>query len=557
MLWVYYSIMNIKKYVNKKIQIIFFVFALILVVVAFVTALSGGNNLLGARTFPRQERLKENRAVTGQTTTENADNLVTPIDTSTLVTTKPVPVTKINLVQRFQDAGYLVQQGQYRFFKQEDCLTMISSGMNCLGNNPASPYGRFFVLPAPGEYIDTAYDVPGLVSLPYRSQWRMRQDEAFVFIGTTPASAKYFGYQSYLSNRLASKSSEKAQPGTSEYLKDLFYGPSLNPSRRDLYASLGDSINYESIRPQSGDPYSKQIAIITSASQDVDNAMRNILIADGIPTENIFSDKIPNSVKIGLDANADMLTFLGRFTPYSNDTNARAYIDNPPVAIYRVTPQVVSKPKRYGAAKTEARSGNSESDLKKAMDTLKVAVEKANSGWNKKETSNFIALSFLEGSKCINKTMNCLGDTRDTTYAVSSNYPLVGQDKLIIIGVNHKETGNASYVGLSAYNPAKLMGVGGVTEEKLKGTVDKYLAYVPANDPGRDSLITNKDKFFVYSFSLSCAEENCFQLNIGNLGLDPDGLVNFAVRAYLKPGTKRGPSYDKLLYPALMKFSKN
>jgi hypothetical protein len=105
--------------------------------------------------------------------------------------------TAQRLTTALTQRGYVVQAGQVRFFQPEDCLALE----NCAGNNPSSPYGLYCLPAAPDETVAKTYESPCPPESNLRWVWRLRPDEAVVFLGKTPPEARYFSFRSYLFSR--------------------------------------------------------------------------------------------------------------------------------------------------------------------------------------------------------------------------------------------------------------------------------------------------------------------------------------------------------------------
>lgn len=145
---------------------------------------------------------------------------------------------------------------------------------------------------------------------------------------------------------------------------------------------------------------------------------------------------------------------------------------------------------------------------------------------------------------------------------------LITGQVLAVVGTLATETGNATYVGLSANNLSMMVGVanaldtditngdGDVIIKGLKGSADRYF---PA--------MANTDKFFVHYFAWDC------DVLTGVLGGEycapiPDDLLppdagdpslrqafTVALRAYIAAGTHTGPDSSKLLQPRIFTFA--
>ncbi len=161
--------------------------------------------------------------------------------------------------------------------------------------------------------------------------------------------------------------------------------------------------------------------------------------------------------------------------------------------------------------------------------------------------------------------MNCQADQQEAGLFFSGLRSLDSGQVVAFIGTLATETGNATYVGLSANDPSMMAGVANVLDtdfyglKGLKGSADSY-----AGDPYD---VKNTDKFFVHFFTKDCAvlkdvpggEENCsptvgVQPALGDPALR--GMFMFGIRDYIAPGTARGPDPSMLLAPRLLTFTK-
>jgi hypothetical protein len=132
-----------------------------------------------------------------------------------------------------------------------------------------------------------------------------------------------------------------------------------------------------------------------------------------------------------------------------------------------------------------------------------------------------------------------------------------------VVGTLATETGNATYVGLSANDASMMAGVANVLDtdvdgpngliKGLKGSADSY-------------GVENAGKFFVHYFTEDCAVlkdpgwiDNCsstrgVQPAIGDPALR--GKFIIALRDYIATGTQRGPDPSKLLTPRILTFTR-
>ena len=92
-----------------------------------------------------------------------------------------------SFISRLEENGFVVQQGMAYSW---DLLDLFSKYLipSCYGNNASNPYLAYFLPPAPGQTVPN--------SLPFT--FRLREDEAIIFIGWTPPEVTYFSYVTFV-----------------------------------------------------------------------------------------------------------------------------------------------------------------------------------------------------------------------------------------------------------------------------------------------------------------------------------------------------------------------
>jgi hypothetical protein len=420
--------------------------------------------------------------------------------------------------------GYIVQTGLVRFFQPEDCLAMET----CVGNNPSSPYGMYCLPPAPGDTVARHAEPPCPPESNLRWVWRLRPDEALVFLGKTPPTARYFSFRSYLFSR-----------------QGWFW-------RRPLFASLGDALNLEIIATAGtpsgapGDSFARETVVITTADRRLDARLRELLSSSGAPEAIINTDIIPPALtRLGLQEKSDDFAMLFRVALFADAVAGQRYIQEPPATILRVTPPTPITIDPFPALPLRPRGTHtSEAWLGPALDELIAAVK---ARYPSLAVRNRRTITFeLSGRQCIARSLPCLGDNPDTVYNSSiptwlSDNP---QDFLIVIGVHHHETGKARYVNLAAYHTKHLMGVGAVTGSEVTDSADLYLPHHPL-----------RRYLYAYKFARDCqGEPFCFSVSTGQLGVPLDDALNIIERPYLESVTATGPLASQLVKPQVLHF---
>ena len=434
------------------------------------------------------------------------------------VSAAPWQETAPRLTAALRERGYTVQAGEFRFFQIHDCLAMPS----CVGNNPTSPYGMYCLPPAPGDTPARAAEPPCPREGNLRWVWRLREDEALVFLGKTPPRSRYFSFRSYLFSRAG-------------WFR-----------HRELFASLGDALHLLDIATAGspngagGDPFAQETVVISTADRRIDTLLRQLLSHSGAPEAIVNTDVIPRAIThMGLDDEAsDRFAMLVRVALFADRAAGEHYQQAPPATVLRVTPPTPVAIDPFPVPPQRPRGTNSsEAWLRPALDELVAAVKAHYHNLEVKTRRTFVL--DLSGRRCIERGTLCLGDNADTTYIASiptwlSDRP---QDFLIVVGVNHQATGKASYMNLAVYHVKRLMGIGAVTGDDLAGSADRYLP----NHPLRRYL-------YAYKFARNCqGEADCFPVPTEEIGVPLDDALNFIERPYLELATRTGPLSSQIL----------
>lgn len=466
---------------------------------------------------------------------------------------------------KLSSQGYSSLVGSYAVIGIDECERFVPVFGSCYGNNPASPY---LIPTAPywsDEFVDPFYGQVPTVDNENFGTRRQRADEALVVLGRTGPTAAYTGIQSYLFTR-------QGQPGGTffarligalapESLTKFLFEVSPNPDRFTAFASLGDSVNNAVIAKSVGQTsgFDQEIAFVSTADRDLADQIRLDLISLGLPKNRIFVEQIPNNVKLGYQASADDLVTLIRYALPKDAVKGEAYRHSNPFSVLKVrktTPKLLTR--RFGDPVMTAKQGNDESQLETSLNDL---TSYARSVFQVAADAEQIALFptnliKLSGPDCIKNQINCLGDSQDTdSYRAIPAVELGLRDVMIVTGVNHNETGNATYVSLAVSKSEILQGIASVSQTgagagfvagELKGSVDDFLAQT--NLPKSDGLIANKGKLYIHLFARDCTGlPSCTTISVDDLPLDQ--RVGLVQRAYLRPGNTVGADPEVMLSP--------
>jgi len=492
----------------------------------------------------------------------------------------PKPGTD-SFVERFvrdlRSTGLEVSVGYPVLYTQKECVDTYPVFHSCYGNNPASPYVIPVVKSWPDEYVDPAVvNGFGKTRPGYSATYRFDPREAIIFFGKMPPPGKYIGLQTWMFNtRWLSQDSpwdkvawarfeERAGP----LIQYLFAQVPGNPNLVQSFSSVKNNINNVVMQKASGTPWDQIRYFVITPDQRTEAEVRAVLKALGVDESEIFTEGIPKTFQgapfgpLGLDKQAvDFLTMLRYAMPVDEDA-ADAWRTNLPLSVVRVRRgPSAGDPLPYPNHNADARTAVDESGLGDDLKRLVAAVINRAEGERlvpeKQEPMVDLLMDLGQfGPDCRAIGMNCLGDNQDASYFLFKPKPLDTGKVYALVGTLATETGNATYVGLSVNDASLLKGVLNISDEKLKGSANTYGAF---------------DKFFVHFFTRNCdaivglPRGACTTITTDMVPLEGDnkapgdpalhGMFSAAVRAYVKPGSERGPDSTKQLRPWVLTFS--
>jgi hypothetical protein len=196
-----------------------------------------------------------------------------------------------DFLDALKEDGFLVQAGALEYIPIFD-LVNLGVLFSCNGNNPVTPYKGYILPPAPGQIDPNPFSDLHNMSLVYR----LRPDEALVYVGKTPPECTYFGYQSFQFYH--------QYPG-----EEVF---------RKTFANVGDSLNHFTIKVEGGDdasPFDQPVIIITTADRGVDQRVRKAAEFVGYSPEIVNTEVIPSPIlTMGVGPEADVFMVLNRIS---------------------------------------------------------------------------------------------------------------------------------------------------------------------------------------------------------------------------------------------------
>lgn len=379
--------------------------------------------------------------------------------------------------------------------------------------------------------------------------FKMDESEAVVVIGKTPPPVKYFSWTPFLATRLF--------PATGDI-----------PERRNpILASVGDAVNNGTVRTIGDTPFDAPVVLIFTPDQGTDARVREALVHADYPEGIINTLVFPASMlNLGHGDAADELRILSRAAIWDDKAEEKAYMERPPLRIFRVTPRIKPEPNPFPVPKLRIHgTGQTEMDLMNKLWQLRNNIIAHNS--EMVATDIEVTAPANEGYYYIQRGVDPWGDSRDAFVVFGGymqqdtgndndddEYPndpitLADGEFLMIYGPNHVATGKATYMNINVYasKDAKLS-IGALDDSAFPGTAASYLQ----RDPDADLM-------FAIKVSRNCGDEpNCLSLSADNcprLTIDENTILGFVIRTYLEPETLVGPTISEMLYDRVIKFS--
>ena len=271
--------------------------------------------------------------------------------------------------------GFEVAEGGFQLWRIEDCPQSYDVMGTCYFNNPTAPYVMAVVPYWPDEYVDPATQGAfGATDAGYGTTFRLDPTEAVVIFGRLPPRAAYFAIQSYLFTRKG-----EYQTGNDTYrfihyigAADVFFHKVPgNPERIATFDSLSNSNNNVVIERQSGASFDQLRYFIITPDQYMDKQVRQGLHKLSVADEDIFTERIPSNMRIGLDADADDFVSGIRYSMPDDGgdegTPSSLWRNSPTLTLLRIRDTRPNRePRRYPAWKDddpEPRTAVGENEL--------------------------------------------------------------------------------------------------------------------------------------------------------------------------------------------------
>jgi len=341
---------------------------------------------------------------------------------------------------------------------------------------------------------------------------------------------------------------------------------------------------------QSDPPWDQIRYFVITPDQLTDEAVRDALVGLGADESEIFTEAIPETFQdpdhdpsflfgqnpvvgpLGLDQDAVDFTTAVRYALPEDEQAGKVWLQSLPLTVLRVRrPFWGADPEPYGDFVADDRPTVDEYDdvalSSDLVPLINAVIERAESqGWMLYENKPMIdILNRLGqfGPACRQIGMNCLADGQDASYYFAQPRQLDEGRIYAAVGTLAKETGNATYVGLSVNDASLLKGALNIDDTRLLGSANSYYNKVLYPEV--------LEKFFVHFFTRDCAaiadltDGACTTITTDLIPLEGDdsapgdddlhGMFSMAVRSYVVRDLERGPNPQLQLPPHILTFS--
>jgi hypothetical protein len=452
----------------------------------------------------------------------------------------------------------------------------------------------------PEEFVDPATaNALGRTRPGYSSTYRLDPREAIVVLGELPPQARYFGLQSWVFTKEWLTPTSPWVPAAYDFFAGrapdlvdyLFTTVPNNGDRLQSFSSVSNNINNVVITAQSGATFGQTRYFVITPDQAMDRALRDTLGGLGVRPEDVFTEPIPTSDasgsigSLGLGPQDNEFITGLRYAMPEDERAASTWRASLPLAVLRIRENPASdRPAEpFPTFVEDVRTAVPELPLAPGMSQLVAEVcDAAASGPSGLDTTGsgcteappYPTTRMIDllndlgqfGPECRSIGMNCLGDGQDASYFLARSLPLDDGQVYAVVGTLATETGNATYVGLSINDVSTLKGVANVPDlDVADPTGDLTGSAEVFEQPGQDF-----GKYFVHFLTRDCSavqglaggactsitEDMVPRAGDPSAQGDADLLGKFsaAVRAYVKPGTARGPDPALQLRPRTLTF---
>ena len=351
-----------------------------------------------------------------------------------------------------------------------------------------------------------------------------------------------------------------------------------------VFGSIDDSVNearihaFDNNQQPASSAFSANQATVFAADINVFNDISASLTALGVPSVNWLRipaggwggptvGQPPGAVTMGVAQTSNTFTLLFRIGVVQDPVAQAQYVQSLPQTVIRVT-RSSAAPARSPSLVTPVQlipraTSNNEAALQAAQTALVAAVTAQYSA-NYSVTqiasvSNLLGANVDYGGICYFQNLPCNGDNRDAQYSGTAGTAIFTRatDINVVVGVNHRASGMATYSNLVIYNTAGQVGVVGVNDDQYQGSADAFLAST--------AYASVSGSLYAYTFARDCSRVGPYCAVVPSSGFPsvppyapttpPSGVGLFIDRAYVHPVSLVGPATGAVLPPVHLRFS--
>lgn len=475
--------------------------------------------------------------------------------------------------------GFLVHDGST--CPVDPIADLLDSGLgdSANANNAGQPYKILMIPPHPKER-----DLPIDPAEQALSIFRIRPDEAIVYVGPTPPASDYFSFTPYLWVRREGRIVEKGD---------------------FIFAAVNDPLNSALIKTEGKDsPFGQQTVIVFTADRGTYDRVAALAQAAGYPEAMINPYVFPSELlHLGVFSeyrHSDSFVLVVRTANFASQAEGDAYLQNDSYAkVWRVTPEGEHRLDPFPTPPPRPHQWVSERiqfpDLEIGLKRLEKAIL---SQVPHIKSESFESIRWWPASREVleaekdsaspNYHKFIAGEASDTPYLRTAKagkpaHFILGEDNLVVVyGVNHAATGLAAYSSLSLYGDWITSscdtwkdqfeyvfgcgdhiwnGVAGMNSHEFTGSAEQYIPgdsmapYLYAVKVVRRPPSDKQDKFWVMVPEPPCEIPPCEKpLPSYNYGIALDKPICIGYRAYLNPATGAGPDYEDIIWDKAIWF---
>ncbi len=322
---------------------------------------------------------------------------------------------------------------------------------------------------------------------------------------------------------------------------------SPNPSRMLVFSSIGNSNNNVVIERQSGAAFDQQRFFVITPDEVMAREVAEALLRAGVQNrDQVFIEPVSADVaRLGLGSGADDLMILVRYALSEDEEAGNRWRQQLQLAVLRVRDantarRVEPYPKPAYDERTARSELGLEADVKDLVDSVKQY-------WGQpaakdRPFESLLLTVDLIGQHCLERPMNCLGDTQDADYQISPAENLDSGEVLAVVGTLGTATGNATYTSLAPNRIPIMVGVTNVSGLGLEGSASAF-----------SKTVGNTDKLYVYYFARDCGNlPNCREITEEMVPRGED--IKIVQRNYVAPGGTRAADPKQVVNPTLIVF---